>query len=567
MTTKERRGAILFPLLFVFRLFNAILIRTHFEPDEYFQSVEVSLNSMLGRKTFTWEWYFGIRPVFFVGIFYVPLRAAKFALDRLEMLTTSFSSRGVSLAPYEPGILFMRAVPYVVKLVCALFAAANDYCTVQMYRRINEIEDALPSEILTATVMNIGLWLYSTRSHINSFEMSMCTLVSYLLVLCSGCKDKREKKRILLAASFLTGVTLYNRTTSLFVLLPVWLYALYHEVQRYNVAWKIAERKKDRKVGGYYALYCRHTRVLGGGNFLSGFLALALCTACDSLYYGEFTVVPYEFYKINMRHKISHIFGTPPAYVAGLFFCVLIGAYTAMVLVSRSDWRRIEFAVPAVYILAHSAIAHKEMRFLLPAVPFVNMIVAQNLKTVKTDFSTGFFAFLKRQIFSKKVFAINLLVGVFLGIDHQNITRPLSYLRSECITHLRTKNNPVFVLSVFKPYMLPYNTYLGHKRVVVREIHNNPDLTPLLPLLRRKEKFRSSQYELVALEHYFFSSRMTSNLIRSGVEDYTYLVIDSKYDHKVERRIPGFVKVHESSHLRFPAVQRVSIYKRADIVK
>lgn len=63
----------LFILLFVFRMANAVLIRTWFDPDETWQSLEVAHRLVFGNGALTWEWSKGIRsalhPVMFASVY------------------------------------------------------------------------------------------------------------------------------------------------------------------------------------------------------------------------------------------------------------------------------------------------------------------------------------------------------------------------------------------------------------------------------------------------------------------------------------------------------------------
>jgi hypothetical protein len=68
-----KRNWILFCCLLVFRIFNALYIKTYFQPDEFWQSVEVA-NVMVYRFGYlTWEWRYGLRsighPLVFAAVF------------------------------------------------------------------------------------------------------------------------------------------------------------------------------------------------------------------------------------------------------------------------------------------------------------------------------------------------------------------------------------------------------------------------------------------------------------------------------------------------------------------
>lgn len=609
------KGFWLEAFVFSFRVLNALLLASHFEPDEYFQSVEVAMGLLLKRETYTWEWFFGVRSVVFAGIFYIPLRIVRETLQAIEAVKGGEFQKSGNMLAFNPvlagkGVLFMQVAPYVVKIMGASVAALGDLSTIRLYRTLNRSREKNPSEIVLVTLMCLGSWLYATRTHMNSFEMAVGVFLAARIAEAKLKKEKQEKKHILLPAAGISALALYLRPTSLLVSLPLWTWIWRDEMQKFACAWRTFSVKKpgaseDKKNRIWRAcreykemarVYIKHTRVLCYGNILTAIAVFAGCTAIDSVFYQELTCAPYEFYKVNLKYGVSNMFGTLPApYILG-FFCVLLGAYTPMLLASRASWTSIEFVVPMVYILGHCSIGHKEMRFLLPALPFCNLIIAKNLKRISVtaiteekkekesicwqaepqtglqaelhskgksrSFTSQFINGLTSILHSKKVFLANLFVAVAIGYDHQNISRPLSVLRSECANRLRSSERPVFVLSVFRPYMLPYNTYLGHPRIFVRDIQSNPDLTPYLHQLHRKKRFENPKHRLVLREHEMFRQRMAENLARAGANEYDYIVIDAEHGPELEEKFPEFVQIHEASHQRVGSGIRVSIYKK-----
>lgn len=53
----------------LFRIFNAFCVRTFFNPDEYWQSLEVAHNQVFKYGFLTWEWKEGLRSYFHPLIF------------------------------------------------------------------------------------------------------------------------------------------------------------------------------------------------------------------------------------------------------------------------------------------------------------------------------------------------------------------------------------------------------------------------------------------------------------------------------------------------------------------
>jgi phosphatidylinositol glycan class B len=50
-----------FLAIYVFRAFNSLVVKTFFDPDEYWQSLEVAHEHVFGYGYLTWEWEARIR--------------------------------------------------------------------------------------------------------------------------------------------------------------------------------------------------------------------------------------------------------------------------------------------------------------------------------------------------------------------------------------------------------------------------------------------------------------------------------------------------------------------------
>lgn len=77
--------------LFLFRIFNAFFVGTYFDPDEYWQSVEVAHRFVFGYGYLTWEWEHEIRGFFHPGIFAALFWILKlFGIDSPEVVVRCF---------------------------------------------------------------------------------------------------------------------------------------------------------------------------------------------------------------------------------------------------------------------------------------------------------------------------------------------------------------------------------------------------------------------------------------------------------------------------------------------
>ncbi|KAI5125851.1 GPI mannosyltransferase 3 [Nematocida parisii] len=569
--------SLLFPALLSYRIVNAALIKTHYEPDEYFQSVEVAMNTILNKTTFTWEWFFGIRSFVFVCLYILPLLVLRWVTKILSSCINAYTNITVS---HE--LLFMKYSPYIIKLIGATVSAVSDYSTIISYKLLHNVS-YIPYEVLITTVLNIGLWLYSTRSHINSVESALTIYITHRLLSISKCKDKTTKIISHLLTVLLSIITVYIRPTSIINIGCIWIYSVYKEVLSFDRAWRVKEKKVENIFNflKYANLYITHSRIISVTNIISCIMGVLLCVLIDSLFYKELVCSVYEFYRVNIMYKVSHVFGTLPFIYAILFLFVLLGGYTGMLFItlcSRSiTYLSIEVISPLLYLIAHGVIAHKEMRFLLPMLPYINIIIARELKNlwcsdkkITESFKNQNFSItqkgsilIKKLLFSKYVFIGNLIIGIVIGLDHQNISKPIDYLRNECFQRLSSKDSPIFILNTFTPYMLPLSTYLGHKRVITRSLDNNPNILGVIGHLNRKQRFKDTLYTLRIEEYNTAESKMVDNIMLFEPLDYHYIIINSKYSTELEGKLPEFVKVHESVHKRVPAKESISIYKQA----
>ncbi|MFM1930731.1 MAG: hypothetical protein RL226_34, partial [Bacteroidota bacterium] len=131
--------------------------------------------------------------------------------------------------------------------------------------------------------------------------------------------------------------------------------------------------------------------VLGTG--VSVFIGVCV----DTVYYGEFTMVPWEYFKANLLDGKAASFGTSPWYTYAHFIfryaffpvgSVILLAFLTLV-VKRP--RHVVVWVVVPFLVGHSLIGHKELRFLFPLaclVPWVLMLAWQEVMDFKGRLKT-----------------------------------------------------------------------------------------------------------------------------------------------------------------------------------
>lgn len=138
----------IFAPIFLFRAFNALLIQTYFDPDEYWQSLEIAHKFTFGYGYETWEWKVGLRsfvhPAIFVLIF--------------------------QIFPYV-------YAPVVCKVFMAAMSATTDLYTMKLARRF--FGDQIAEWALLASLTSWFNFFCSTRSYSNTLESTMCIVALY----------------------------------------------------------------------------------------------------------------------------------------------------------------------------------------------------------------------------------------------------------------------------------------------------------------------------------------------------------------------------------------------------
>ena len=113
-----------------------------------------------------------------------------------------------------------------------------------------------------------------------------------------------------------------------------------------------------------------------------GFLSVtALCSALDCWFYGKQVFAPYNYYYMNIVQHVAAMFGESPWYaymVILLFMATIIIGVVILVTVVMGSARH--YRNPVVwafwsFLLLHSMISHKEMRFIYPLIPLLPLFV------------------------------------------------------------------------------------------------------------------------------------------------------------------------------------------------
>ena len=304
-------------------------------PDEHWQSLEVAHAAVYGAGALTWEWRLGLRSV----------------LHPLPVMALYTAATALGLDP--PPRWMLTVAPRVLQ---AGLWAGGEVALWLVARRLGG-----PCAAWAALACSIMSWFTAfcaPRTLSNSTEAALVAPVLWLWPESHGGfgPDDRGPAR-LTAAAVLSAVLFLIRPTSLLL----WV------------------------VPGLAALACSRTRMFTVWAFASTWaIVLALGAVADSVYYQRPTLSWLNFVRWNVWQSVSTLYGTHPWYwalsPAGLpaLAPLSLGLAAYGALRFTNPQRRLGL-VALVYVAAHSCMAHKEHRFMLPVLPILHLLAGVTL--------------------------------------------------------------------------------------------------------------------------------------------------------------------------------------------
>ena len=356
------------------------MLSTAGPPDEFWQGPEVAYTLLYGKGGLTWEWTAGLRsylhPALFGGLF------------------ATGKGLGVDTAVF---------VQYAPKVLQGLIAAAADCTTYVLAARI--APDAGKYTLLFSTT-NWFIYYCSGRTLVNGVE----ALFVLYGVLCY--RDGRYLRFL-----YVAGVATALRCTSV----VTWGVCVVHML--------VSEETWRAKLGFVW----------------SGVrIAVVLCVCSvgvDSVFHGAFVFTHWEFVKFNFIESRSALFGTHPAhwyFTQG--FPAMLG--TTLPFFLYEVWygkTRFYAGLCAANLLLYSLIGHKEFRFVLPALYFAMIVVANG--AVRAQRTMRQWTFRGVLLF---ILLTNVAAGAFFGHIHKTggiagmvyvRNRSLAYPKDSVVVH------------------------------------------------------------------------------------------------------------------------------------
>ena len=348
---------------FAFRLLNAFAVQTYFNADEFWQGPEVAHRFVFGYGFLTWEWTRGLR-----GYTHVTIFAAVYKLAAVLNVDTPFviawAPRVVQAAIAALGDVFTHKLAFRwfqsrtaarYALFCSLTCWFNFFCAVRTFSNCVE-------SVLTAGALVYWPWGQGGGGGGNAKSDAKDELIE---------ESKRKSSfgtcNRFLAVAFAGAACLIRPTAGMY-----WLPLFCTELWR--------TKKSNRGTPLRFVLR----------ECLPVFLVTIGFGICvDFCFSGKLYVAAWNFFAFNIHEGGSAAYGTHPWHwyltqgypaVATVFAPLAIcGCFSGRCAKnSKGDKNKLQlkgalwwepFAVACYTIIGHSLAAHKEFRFLMPALP------------------------------------------------------------------------------------------------------------------------------------------------------------------------------------------------------
>ncbi|KAL3475688.1 Alg9-like mannosyltransferase family-domain-containing protein [Aspergillus californicus] len=407
--------------LVAFRILNALTVRTFFQPDEFFQSLEPAWKVAFGENQgswITWEWEFQLRsslhPLIFASVY----------------SATDIVARTLGLSPAARAD-FLIAAPGITQ---AVVAAVGDFYTWKLARYIHGDRSYQSWATLALTVLSPWQWFCSTRTLSSCLETTITIVALYLWPWAWAADSAAEP------TSKEPGVSLTKLRQSLSlaaaacIMRPtnIIIWIILAGIALHQSPWA------KRQILAREALLC-------------GSVILGLSVVADRFFYGFWTFPPWKFLYFNIAQSLAIFYGEndwtyyasqgyPLLLTTALPFA-LIGLYRTLkrplsankkssVLVQLAY---VSLAMPGVL----SFITHKEVRFIYPLVPALHILSATPL----VDFFLPALATTNRQYLPRRLtlifcILVNVVIATYTTVFHASgVISVLSYLREQHQLH------------------------------------------------------------------------------------------------------------------------------------
>ncbi|OAA44766.1 GPI mannosyltransferase [Metarhizium rileyi] len=416
--------------IIIIRLINAWWIATFFQPDEYFQSLEPAWRLAFGPESgawLTWEWQHQLRsslhPAMFSGGYLVADCIAKL-LPAGNMLRSA-------------------VVVGSPKVLQAIIAGLGDWYTWQLAVKVFGPDSNASFFALFLQLFSPWQWYCSTRTFSNSLETTLTVMALYYWpwrIFSAATPTKENPKPVGILGSIWHLRTSLCLAAFAVVLRPTDL-----------LVWATISGMVLTRVSlkGSSPLTGSMTMVLVRETSLCGSLVLGISVLSDYVYFGFWTFPPYNWLNFNISKSLAVFYGRNPWHyylsqgipllcTTSLPFA-LWGLYKpGSTSTNESNILRVLSYAVFITVGALSLISHKEVRFIYPLLPILNILAAPLAAYFFTSPPTPSSVSvtprprLRNRQYLFAALGVNLILAGYLSFLHQPAPlNVISYLRKE----------------------------------------------------------------------------------------------------------------------------------------
>lgn len=384
--------------LLTFRIANAILTKSFFQADEFWQALEPAHLMAFGYGELTWEWKYGLRSYAFPFLFEIAYRFVRITTLSIEFFLRMITDAATSLIiitcpednfkwklanhlskiPYKiSGLTEYYGVIYAPKIVMAVIAAVGEYYLIRLVQKIyvltrdktTDTKDAVSlSKIakftMILTLTNFFNCFIITRSFINSFEMAL-TCVALFYWDWNGGEHIRtaDFTKSIAVAIF----TCFQRPSNVLIWIILGGFLLFN----------LSLKRRFSEI-----------RYLFYKIFLTAIGVLIVNTMIDFYFYRRIMFPLLSFLKFNFTSPLSKFYGVAPWHFhiaqslpLTLGYSLPFFLYGMITRLSQREFSSFSLNpivqckfVIVLNLLAYSSLSHKEFRFIYPLQPLFILI-------------------------------------------------------------------------------------------------------------------------------------------------------------------------------------------------
>ncbi|XP_008582490.1 PREDICTED: GPI mannosyltransferase 3 [Galeopterus variegatus] len=285
---------------------------------------------------------------------------------------------------------------------------------------------------------------------------------------------------------------------------------------------------------------------LEGSKSMNRFVTLSLSLIIDRIFFGQWTLVQFNFLKFNVLQNLGTFYGSHPwHWYFSQGFPIALGTHLPFFIHGC-------FLAPKRYqvllltvlwtLLIYSMLGHKEFRFIYPVLPFCMVFCGYSLTHLKT-WKKPALSFL---------FLSNVLLALYTGLVHQRGTLDvMSHIQKVCYNSPNKSAASIFVM--MPCHSTPYYSHV-HCPLLMRFLECPPNLTGKSQYLDEADIFYLNPLNWLHKEFNNDASLPTHLIIFSVLEEeISAFLISSNYEktavffhtHLPEGRIGSHIYVYE----------------------